>query len=736
MAVPVIGSSMNKAVETCDENEQEGTNKFQKAISAWRNFDLTSLLPSLDSTASEIIQYQRDCTVQRKELSQRTKEFRKLDDSAKLVEIKALLKNYQSFIDFLTNHIKLTNSAYLSIYSSLSEAPDPYPLLEASVDSLLLSEDVLPKVTSENKSLQKTVRNLTTQLEDTESKLEAERKLRQSLEETVEAKIKEVEVSWTEILEENKNNWETKEKFLEEKIESQEQILKEIKASYEVTRRLGVSEQNGNIEGSHVTNAELEMISSDLERTTARLAEVEARNEQLRLELAKSNSHTVSQSVDLEDDPRYIRIQSENASLLRKIEAARMEKDTKTREMDSKIRSIEREINLLKEERDTLKTKVQKWSDYEELKNELDIIKSIEFSMGDDEDLDESQSTKQSSKSKSDTLEQLLLTRNKKITEELTVLRVSHADLINQIQKMKEELLQAKSELERVQNLNLTLENDLATFHETNNTFPSSMSTTGNHVTRYPHSSSNFSRKGRTSPTSSIISGFGPRTSISPFDPLKTGDSSGGGSAILPMITAQRDRFKKRNIQLESELSESHGTISSLRHEIASLQRDNLNLYEKTRYLSTYNRAGSMASPSLPYSQDINPSALQTSNSASSGLTLNRYRSAYESKISPFAAFRGRESASSYKRMSLPERIIFSITRLVLATRLNRNLFAGYCAALHLLVFFSLYWLGSMDCKENIRKIGIAGITASAGGPLNSNTGNNLWQQDRLREIA
>lgn len=721
MADLVDDSSIIKTKEIRNENEQQETNKFQKAISAWRNFDLTSLIPSLDSTATRIIQYQRDCTIQRKELSQRTKEFRKIEDSAKLVEIKALLKNYQSFIDFLTNHIKLTNSAYLSVYSSLSEAPDPYPLLEASVDSLLLSEDVLPKVTAENKNLQKTVRNLTTQLEGAELKVEAERKLRQSLEETVEAKVKEVEVSWTEVLEENKHNWETKEKFLEEKIESQEQILKEIKASYEVSRRLGESEQNGNSEGSHVTNAELEMISSDLERTNARLAEVEARNEQLRLELARSTSLQVSQTANLDDDPRYMRIQSENASLLRKIEAARVERDTKTREMDSKIRAFEREISLLKEERDNLKIKVQKWSNYEEIKNELDILKSIEFSIGDDEDFDEIQSTKQASKIKGDTLEQLLLSRNKKISEELTVLRVSHTDLINQIQKMKEELSLANSELERVQNLNSTLENDLATINETNNTFSSSMSTTGNHLTRNTPSSSNITRKDGTSPTSSIVSGHIPKSSISPLEPLKHGDSPGGNSSILPMITAQRDRFKKRNTELENELSESQSTISSLRHEITSLQRDNLNLYEKTRYLSTYNRAGSMVSPALPFSHDSNPSVLQTSNSASSGLTLNRYRTAYESKISPFAAFRGRESASSYKRMSLPERIIFSITRLVLATRMNRNLFAGYCAVLHLLVFFSLYWLGSVDCEQNVRKIGLAGITGPASGPLNAN---------------
>ena len=56
------------------------------------DIDLTSMIPTLDNTASEIIQYQRDSTVQRKDLAQKTKDFRKLDDSAKLGEVKGLLK--------------------------------------------------------------------------------------------------------------------------------------------------------------------------------------------------------------------------------------------------------------------------------------------------------------------------------------------------------------------------------------------------------------------------------------------------------------------------------------------------------------------------------------------------------------------------------------------------------------------------------------------------------------------
>ena len=59
---------------------------------SWPDIELNSLISKLDNTASDIVTYQRDSTVQRKDLAQKTKDFRKLDDAGKLAEIKGLLK--------------------------------------------------------------------------------------------------------------------------------------------------------------------------------------------------------------------------------------------------------------------------------------------------------------------------------------------------------------------------------------------------------------------------------------------------------------------------------------------------------------------------------------------------------------------------------------------------------------------------------------------------------------------
>ncbi|KAI5458410.1 CASP C terminal-domain-containing protein [Mariannaea sp. PMI_226] len=682
----------------------EGENKFQHAISAWRNIDLTSLVSSLDNTASDIVTYQRDSTVQRKELAQKTKEFRKLDDGTKLTEIKGLLKAYQVFIDLLTNHSKAVNSAFLQTYTSFSDAPDPYPLLEASVDSMLMSEDTLPKLTEENKHLQDSVSRLTSQLEETETKLQTERTTRKELEDNLETRVKEVESSWTAVLEEKRDNWEAKEKALEDKLENQDRLLNEMRASYEVNQRLG---KNGDDQEqrNQVSIAELEILHSDLERTSARLADVEVRNEQMRLELAQAKSSMQSQpDTSLEDDPGYMRMRSENQSMIRKLDAARVEKEGLKRDLDARLRSVEREVSSLKDERDALKAKVQKWSDYDDMKQELEVLKSIEFSTGDDDDAKDHMET---SDAKGNALEKLLLARNKKLGDELTVLRVSHRDLQSRLEDLQEELSRTNADLERSQNLNEKLESDLEKLQEEGaSVFPSGASVAGTYITR------NAGRRGRISPTSSIISGMDPR-GMGDREPVY-----GGGSGILPMVTAQRDRFKKKNAELEQELSQAHRTTSQLRQEVAALQKDNLNLYEKTRYVSTYNRAGATASSSA-YGANPNPSTIPIGETGNPGIALDRYRQAYESNISPFAAFRGRESARAYRRMSLPERVVYSLTRMVLASRTSRNLFAAYCVALHLLVFVSMYWLGSSDFEQHLKTttaVVAGGGSAAAGG--------------------
>ena len=52
-----------------------------------------------------------------------------------------------------------------------------------------------------------------------------------------------------------------------------------------------------------------------------------------------------------------------------------------------------------------------------------------------------------------------------------------------------------------------------------------------------------------------------------------------------------------------------------------------------------------------------------------------------------------------YRSLNPLEKIVYSLTRAVLANRYSRNAFFVYCVGLHLLVIFVLYWLATAEVK-------------------------------------
>lgn len=141
---------------------------------------------------------------------------------------------------------------------------------------------------------------------------------------------------------------------------------------------MGKAEEDGEDQArGGASVAELEILTSELDKANLRLADVEARNEQLRLDLAQSTARAgeSTKPVSVEDDPAFLRLRSENSSLLRKLDASRYEKDSEKSKQRDNNRIFEREIAALKEDREILKKKMEKMADYDEVKQELDMLK-------------------------------------------------------------------------------------------------------------------------------------------------------------------------------------------------------------------------------------------------------------------------------------------------------------------------------------------------------------------------
>lgn len=205
-------------------------------------------------------------------------------------------------------------------------------------------------------------------------------------------------------------------------------------------------------------------------------------------------------------------------------------------------------------------------------------------------------------------LENLLVSKNRRLLDDLTKLRVAHEELVSQHSKAEEGASQTQAELARIRALNEKLENDLM---QLNN------------------------GEGKDRASGPGLAGL----DIGGKDGTAT-PTSGNDASILPIVTSQRDRFRQRNAELEEELRRQFEAISDLRTEIKGLQADNLKLYEKVRYMQSY--------------RDSTPGASTPSGSGTAGMLngamrsreddIGRYKDKYDESLNPFEAFKGRVS--------------------------------------------------------------------------------------------
>lgn len=117
---------------------------FDVAVKTWKDVALPQLQKSMDTTALEMVELQKENMIGRKKLAEQTRDFKRLpDDASKVNSIKGLLKAYQQEIDSLTRRSQRSESTFLSVYKLLSEAPDPYPLLEAAIGQAIQVQEAV-----------------------------------------------------------------------------------------------------------------------------------------------------------------------------------------------------------------------------------------------------------------------------------------------------------------------------------------------------------------------------------------------------------------------------------------------------------------------------------------------------------------------------------------------------------------------------------------------------------------
>lgn len=636
---------------------------YNHAYDVWSKVNLAVLQKQLDKDVFDIKEKEAQFLESRKVLASETKKFKKLASEEKLSQVNKIIKQYQQEIDSLTKRSKNSEILLLDIYSKIAEAPDPKSLLQNSAEKLSKIDDT--KALKEQIDL----------LEDKLAKyadydvlksrlLDLEQNSAETLVKRVAAKEQEVTKTW----EEKQRNWTQREEELTKQMEalrgSNEVLEKKMSKGIEI----GSPEENSELGSSKfMSSSEYSILAQELESSQARTFQLEKRNEELSGALAKATS-SAEQELHIQSRESKIRqLESENALLV-----ASSERDRKTRikfesELKDQLTSLKAETDSYKSEITSLRMKLDNFSDYNQLKQDLSALKKIEFGADDDDDNDKNNGQNNEGGYKAENgpvkVEASLISANKRLQKNLAELRGKYADQEEESKRLETQATELKAKIEKLEALNKKLEMDLDKIEEVDLKFNDTASMMSG-VTRQMNN-----RSGRLSPTSSII-GI-PEESEAP--------SMMGNTTILPIITKQRDRLRQRNSELERQVRQCGIDKNKIISEFTKLKNDNKTLYERIRYLSRSNTNSSSPSGVNNMASDIDAES--------------QYSQVYEDSLNPLAKFKEKEIEYYRKnRLSIWEKLFSNFAKIILTNKTTRMLFLFYCIGIHWLIFMmSMY---------------------------------------------
>uniref|UniRef100_A0A1A8DHP5 Protein CASP n=1 Tax=Nothobranchius kadleci TaxID=1051664 RepID=A0A1A8DHP5_NOTKA len=636
----------------------------------WKRFDLPQLQKELDATATQLANRQDESEQSRKKLIDLSREFKKTTPEDLRKQVAPLLKSFQGEIDALSKRSKEAEAAFLNVYKKIIDVPDPVPVLELA-QQLQLKLQRMHDIETENTKLRETLEDYNKEFAEVKNQEVTIKALKEKVREYEQTLKNQAENLAQEKQLQLHNDYAEKERKLQESQDSLSSRLKEaehkvqsLQTALETTQAELFDLKTKYDEESTAKADEIEMVMTDLERANQRAEASQREAESLREQLSQSNqSHPLSSPGKVDPDSEQTAEAASHSGLEAELrakerETAQLVEDvqrlqaslTKLRETtSSQISQLEQQLSnksaVLKE----LEEKLERQADYEEVKKELSILKTMEFGT--------SESVQDSSKP----LEVLLLEKNRTLQSESAALRIANTELSGRYSELQVEFSAAVRTSAEQKELILKLEYDLSTIQAMSSI--SRPDADGSDVRNIPDPIKE---------ATAMFAGSG----VSPNPELPQGQMD----SLLSIISSQRERFRSRNQELEAENRSMQQTMQALQSELDSLRADNIKLYEKIKFLQSYpGRAGG--------SDD----------------TVMRYSSQYEERLDPFSSFSKRERQRRYLSLSPWDKATLSLGRVILSNKMARTIAFFYTLFLHCLVFLVLYktaWSESIgrDC--------------------------------------
>ncbi|SCU87444.1 LADA_0E04038g1_1 [Lachancea dasiensis] len=615
---------------------------FQHAASLWSEAGLPELQRQLDESVLTVKELEAKSLNSRKLLATETKQFKKLDANDKLSQVNKVIKSYQQEVDSLTSRSKFSEEVLIALYSKLSEAPDPQPLLEFCTQQSGESSD--------SEKLKRTIDELENKLSKYADYdkvrarvLDLEQNSAKTLAKRISAKEQELRSQFFE----KERNWKEREKEFNRQLETYKDTNKilENKLSQHVDGQTSVTEDQRQ-------SAENELLLQEIQSSQSRIVELEKRNEELSGALAKATSE---QERESELNTRGLKInglESENALLCASLERERRSRAEELKEQQNRVKALEQQVTSSQDELDKKARKLNIYADYDAIKQELTALKKIEFGTSDDEKGD---------------VDSTLLNANKKLQSNLAELRGKFNGMDREISRVQGENKKLVAQVKHLEDSNAKLELDLEKIENVSSINDTASMMSG--VTRQMNRVGNSTRPGgKLSPTSSIV---GIPEEAESFQ------LSNGNSTILPIVMQQRDRLRVKITELEKKLRQTNLNQGSSRTELERLKNDNSKLYERIRYLSSYVSKGDHTDDQSPYSRSYNES------------------------LHPLAEFKQQELNNFQKKGVSPlEKLFLSFAKIILANKTSRMFFMLYCLGLHVLMLVICIYVASLSGGE------------------------------------
>lgn len=574
---------------------------MEAVLAAWRDVGLDELRGVLDAQALEIAERREGSSRSHKELVAATKAFMKAGEAERLAGEKKILKAYQQEVDSLTKRAKYSERAFTALYAKVHEAPDPVPHLETAAE---MSPE-LAKLREENDSLQddllryrldvkeikqetSEVKNQSTMIAELQEKLkDLQQRYDEDTKDTVAAQDALRAQQESEALRQQLEAAQLAQRDLKRQLEVSAEAAAQARQAHDASQaRLLEIESNAG-ELHRAKDAETELVDDELLRAKQRIAELEAAaarlKEQSELAARPAGGGGISaetpESKLASKEAEVVRLAQE----LRRVSAEREQESATLREavtsLQSELGSAASELRGLQQQL-SARPSVE---DHRKLQAQLRVMRRTMAGGGGDDDEDgQAMGDTEGLEIAEASVEGLLTRKVRQLEQRISVLNASVGAKEGEVAAATRELAELRAWQQEKTALIARLEEDL------------SQAAGASDAGRPTNDGGGGSGSGGDGGGKEMLRELMPTSTPASAAAAGRGGGAGseGGSGLLGVVTAQRDRLKKQVLSLEERVHAAEQDSESSRARAELLDRERLDLTAKLRFVQSYAGTG------------------------------------------------------------------------------------------------------------------------------------------------